>query len=328
MPGKRLTVTEREEIAVGADRGERGKQIAARLGRSPTTVRRERRRDLSPSPRAHRAFPARIRASAAETRPSAIAPTSPPPRASATMRPRSGGSSGPRSRMAAGSGVWSAAVLRRRSDGQPGGRDQGAAVRPEEEPDRAAGDAPAGEGAVPVEGGVPGRARVPDLHAAGAGRGEPADDVPVPPAPGDLQPDLRLPGAEQQVAGAAVRDGPEGAGGGLHRVADQVGRGHPGAAHGEDRGGGRQLAGRGGPGLRLHRAEPGHEQLQVGIVRRLRSAGGRAAGGPRVLRSGVPAGTVRVVVGRARVTVHGAVPFLARSAGRRAGVRRTPRSPR
>src|SRR5690606_37151365 len=63
------------------------------------------------------------------------------------------------------------------SDGQPGGRDHGAAVREEEEPDRAAGDAAGHEGAVPVEGGVPDRGRVAHLHAAGARRGEPPGDV-------------------------------------------------------------------------------------------------------------------------------------------------------
>ncbi|WP_017596720.1 IS30 family transposase [Nocardiopsis potens] len=71
MPGKRLTITEREEILVGVTNGESNAAIAARLGRDRTTVWRERRRNTSPSPRAYRAFPAHIRATARARRPRA-----------------------------------------------------------------------------------------------------------------------------------------------------------------------------------------------------------------------------------------------------------------
>jgi len=63
MAGRRLGLAEREEIAIGLARGEPLRQIAARLGRAPSTVSREVRRNLS-APRAYRAFPAHIQATA------------------------------------------------------------------------------------------------------------------------------------------------------------------------------------------------------------------------------------------------------------------------
>ena len=62
MAGRRLTFEEREEIAWRRDRKEGVRQIARAIGRSPSTVSRELRRNLSPSPRRYRAFPAHIRA--------------------------------------------------------------------------------------------------------------------------------------------------------------------------------------------------------------------------------------------------------------------------
>jgi len=62
VAGRRLTFEEREEIAWRRDRKEGVRQIARAIGRSPSTVSRELRRNLSPSPRRYRAFPAHIRA--------------------------------------------------------------------------------------------------------------------------------------------------------------------------------------------------------------------------------------------------------------------------
>jgi IS30 family transposase len=62
MPGKRLTLAEREEIAVGLARKEAVRQIARQLGRAPSTVAREVARNSSPSPRRYRALPAHIQA--------------------------------------------------------------------------------------------------------------------------------------------------------------------------------------------------------------------------------------------------------------------------
>ena len=71
MPGKRLTITEREEIAILLEQGESDARIAERLDRDRTTVWRERTRNPSPSPRAYRAFPAHIQATARARRPRA-----------------------------------------------------------------------------------------------------------------------------------------------------------------------------------------------------------------------------------------------------------------
>ena len=64
MPGCRLSSTEREEILVGLTRQESLRQIARRLGRAPSTISRELRRNRSPSPGAYRALPAHSRACA------------------------------------------------------------------------------------------------------------------------------------------------------------------------------------------------------------------------------------------------------------------------
>jgi transposase, IS30 family len=61
MPGRRLSLAEREEIAAGLAAAEPVRVIARRLGRAPSTVSREVRRNLS-APRKYRAFPAHIRA--------------------------------------------------------------------------------------------------------------------------------------------------------------------------------------------------------------------------------------------------------------------------
>lgn len=71
MPGERLTITEREEIAILLEQGRTDARIAERLGRDRTTIWRERTRNLSPSPRAYRAFPAHIQATARARRPRA-----------------------------------------------------------------------------------------------------------------------------------------------------------------------------------------------------------------------------------------------------------------
>ena len=62
MPGRRLSFEEREEIAWRRDRKEGVRAIARAIGRSPSTVSRELARNVSPSPRRYRAFPAHIRA--------------------------------------------------------------------------------------------------------------------------------------------------------------------------------------------------------------------------------------------------------------------------
>jgi len=65
MPGKRLTLAEREDIA--DLRGHRlgVRQIAARIGRDPATVSRELRRNASGSgPPRYRPYPAHIQATA------------------------------------------------------------------------------------------------------------------------------------------------------------------------------------------------------------------------------------------------------------------------
>ena len=58
----RLTFGEREEIARRHDRKEGVRQIARALGRAPSTISRELARNISPSPRRYRAFPAHIMA--------------------------------------------------------------------------------------------------------------------------------------------------------------------------------------------------------------------------------------------------------------------------
>ena len=62
MPGKRLTLAEREEIAAGLAGREPVRLIARRLKRAPSTVSREVRRNISASPRRYRAFPAHVQA--------------------------------------------------------------------------------------------------------------------------------------------------------------------------------------------------------------------------------------------------------------------------
>jgi IS30 family transposase len=68
VPGKRLTYEERELIALGLERGQGVRAIARVIGRDPSTVSRELRRNTSPSPRAYRPFPAHIMARARERR--------------------------------------------------------------------------------------------------------------------------------------------------------------------------------------------------------------------------------------------------------------------
>jgi transposase, IS30 family len=62
VAGARLRYEEREEIAWRRDRGDGIRQIARALGRAPSTVCRELARNVSPSPRRYRAFPAHIMA--------------------------------------------------------------------------------------------------------------------------------------------------------------------------------------------------------------------------------------------------------------------------
>jgi transposase, IS30 family len=62
MPGGRLTLDEREAIAHWLAIGHSARQIALRVGRSPSTVSRELARNVSASPRRYRPFPAHIRA--------------------------------------------------------------------------------------------------------------------------------------------------------------------------------------------------------------------------------------------------------------------------
>ena len=78
MAGRRLSLAEREEIMAGVVCREPVRQIAARLGRAPSTVSREVRRNLS-APRRYRAFPAHIQAMgrARRDRPRKLAPGTP-----------------------------------------------------------------------------------------------------------------------------------------------------------------------------------------------------------------------------------------------------------
>ena len=79
MPGARLTVDEREAIAHWLAVGHSVRQIALRVGRSPSTVSRELARNVSPSPRRYRPYPAHIQAAARarRSRPRKLAPGSP-----------------------------------------------------------------------------------------------------------------------------------------------------------------------------------------------------------------------------------------------------------
>jgi IS30 family transposase len=60
MPGRRLTLTEREDIAYLRGHYLGVRQIAAFIGRDPATVSRELRRNSTPSPRRYRALSAHI----------------------------------------------------------------------------------------------------------------------------------------------------------------------------------------------------------------------------------------------------------------------------
>jgi transposase, IS30 family len=62
MAWRRLTFTEREEIARRRDRGEGVREIARALQRPASTISRELKRNTSSSPRRYRAFPAHIMA--------------------------------------------------------------------------------------------------------------------------------------------------------------------------------------------------------------------------------------------------------------------------
>lgn len=64
MPGPRLTLEDREDIAHWLAVGHSVRQIALRVGRSPSTVSRELRRNRSGSPWRYRPYPAQIRATA------------------------------------------------------------------------------------------------------------------------------------------------------------------------------------------------------------------------------------------------------------------------
>ena len=79
MPGPRLTLEEREDIAHWLAAGHSVRQIALRVGRSPSTVSRELRRNRSPSPRRYRPFSAQIQATARarRNRPRRLAPGTP-----------------------------------------------------------------------------------------------------------------------------------------------------------------------------------------------------------------------------------------------------------
>ncbi len=64
MAGARLSIEEREEIAHWLAAGHSVRQIALRVGRSPSTVSRELARNIWPSPRRYRPYPAHIQAAA------------------------------------------------------------------------------------------------------------------------------------------------------------------------------------------------------------------------------------------------------------------------
>jgi transposase, IS30 family len=79
MPGKRLTLAEREDIAYLRGHHLGVRQIAAWIGRDPATVSRELRRNVSGSPRRYRALSAHIRACqrAQRSQPRKLIPGSP-----------------------------------------------------------------------------------------------------------------------------------------------------------------------------------------------------------------------------------------------------------
>jgi transposase, IS30 family len=79
MPGVRLSIDEREAIAHWLAVGHSVRQIALRVGRSPSTVSRELARNLSPSPRRYRPYPAHIQAAgrARRSRPRKLAAGTP-----------------------------------------------------------------------------------------------------------------------------------------------------------------------------------------------------------------------------------------------------------
>ena len=79
MPGARLSLDEREEIAHWLAIGHSARQIALRVGRAPSTVARELARNVSGSPRRYRPFPAHIQAAvrARRDRPRKLAPGAP-----------------------------------------------------------------------------------------------------------------------------------------------------------------------------------------------------------------------------------------------------------
>ncbi|MDA0568094.1 IS30 family transposase [Streptomonospora sp. S1-112] len=69
MPGRRLSVAEREEIAVGIAAGESIAEIAQRIGRHRSTLYRELDRNLAGNPRPYRATAAHAQAGARAKRP-------------------------------------------------------------------------------------------------------------------------------------------------------------------------------------------------------------------------------------------------------------------
>jgi IS30 family transposase len=73
VPGPTLTLDERVEIAIGHERGETLEQIADRIGRAPSTVSRELRRNR-PDVGPYRACTAQRSADAAARRPRARQP--------------------------------------------------------------------------------------------------------------------------------------------------------------------------------------------------------------------------------------------------------------
>ena len=79
MAGRRLSLAEREEIALGVAMREPVRCIAVRLGRAPSTVSREVRRNGSPSPWRYRAFVADMaaRERARRDRPRKLVPGAP-----------------------------------------------------------------------------------------------------------------------------------------------------------------------------------------------------------------------------------------------------------
>jgi transposase, IS30 family len=79
MPGVRLTVQEREDIAYCRAQRMGVRQIAAVLDRDPATISRELRRGVSSSPQRYRPLQAQVRAAAraAQSRPRKLAPGSP-----------------------------------------------------------------------------------------------------------------------------------------------------------------------------------------------------------------------------------------------------------